>query len=468
MRRIERWIPLLLLALGLAIRFWHYTTANISMDEPFTLFHSQKPLAELFTLFVNENNPPLFFLIMHYWVGIFGLEAEQVRVVPVVLSAITAPVIYLFAKKHFNRTTGLVAALLFLFSDLHQYHAHDVRAYPLFTLLTVWSLYHYLNLKAGKWSDMVLLGIANAALLYNHFFGGVVIIVQCISIVTIKKKRAILLPFIVSGMVSLALYAAYLPILWTRFMASTGTGTGWLQKPGAEAWYNMIWSFTNKPVIAVACICLVVLIPAWLKLFRTLKPSPDEKVMVLLFWVPFFGLWSASQHVPMYLDRYIIFASIGFYFSLLFIVSRLKYSKVLMTGLVLGFILTFKPSAGHNSEVRQMVDHLKEHRRDDQLILIAPEWNLLEFAYHLDREVFADHANMAQRMKGLGIHAMHDGDELIRTLAGFPEEAIYIDAYNSSTEMSRSMIKELTDRYSVHHQDRQFERYIIHRFSGKN
>jgi mannosyltransferase len=219
MRRLDPWIPWLLLALGLAIRFWHYTTANISMDEPFTLFHSQKPIAELLDLFRHENNPPLFFLIMHYWIGMFGLEPEYVRIVPVVISAITTPIIYIFGKKHFTKTTGIAAALLFLFSDLHQYHAHDVRAYSLFTLLAVLSLYYYLNLKAGKWKDILLLGFLNALLLYNHFFGAIILIVQGFSILSIKKKRAVLLPFLAAGLVSLTFYAVYIPILWERFVA---------------------------------------------------------------------------------------------------------------------------------------------------------------------------------------------------------------------------------------------------------
>lgn len=468
MRKFERWIPWLLLAVGLAIRFWHYTTANISMDEPFTLFHSQKSLTELISLFEHENNPPLFFFIMHFWISLFGIEPEYVRIVPVVISAATAPAIYLFGAKHFTKTIGFAAALFFLFSNLHQYHAHDVRAYPLFTLLTIWSLHHYMNLKAGKWRDVVLLGLANSLLLYNHFFGAIVIAVQGFSIISIRSKRMLILHFIGSGLVSLAMFSAYIPIVFGRLMASTGDGVGWLRRPGVDALYNMIWSFTNRPVVAVICIALVVLIPAWLKLFRILKPSPNEKVMVLLFWMPFFGLWSLSQHQPMYLDRYIIFASIGFYFAVLFIVSRLKYSKILVTGLVFCFLLTFNPSAGHDSGIKELVTHLKEHRHEDQVILMAPEWNRLEFGYHLDHELFQDYGNLDERLNELGIYALHDADDPLLSKITFPNEAILIDGDNSNSPMTRSMIEELSARYSEHHENRQFTRYVVHRFSQKN
>ncbi|MCD4683180.1 MAG: hypothetical protein K8R86_07855, partial [Bacteroidales bacterium] len=87
-------IPGVLILVNFIIKFTVIGYRDICHDEPFTIFHAQMDLKSLFKLFPNENNPPLFFIILHFWIAIFGISPLSVRFLPMIFSVLTIPVLY--------------------------------------------------------------------------------------------------------------------------------------------------------------------------------------------------------------------------------------------------------------------------------------------------------------------------------------------------------------------------------------
>src|SRR6185437_16205920 len=86
-------------------------------------------------------------------------------------------------------------------------------------------------------------------------FGFFILGFQGLHLLLFNKQR-----FFKMGINYLFVLALYLPCvfnLFTRFNASV-KGT-WVEPPsGIESLYNMLWSFSNAPVITVTCITILV------------------------------------------------------------------------------------------------------------------------------------------------------------------------------------------------------------------
>ncbi|MCF8275090.1 MAG: glycosyltransferase family 39 protein [Flavobacteriales bacterium] len=386
------------------------------MDEPFTIFHSQQSLSELMELFRNENNPPLFFLIMHFWIGLFGIEAEAIRVVPVVISALTAPVILVVVRRHFDEFTAWSVAIMFLLSDLHQYQAHDARAYPLFILLTVWSLHHFLSLveKPSK-LHVIGLGVSGALLIYNHFLGSVVLMSYAIVTLASKQLRVrILLYMIGAGAVVVLAFLPYAPILFHRLSVTAENGGTWVPKPGFEGLYNLLWAFCNQPVVVVSV--LTVMAFGIIFSFKNRQfPSTKEGVIYALFLIPYLGLFVSSQWFPVYMSRYLSFISIAFFLTVIRLSLKIIPNKWMVVPaflLVIGFVASFQPKQGHQTDERVMIEHLMSVRNPNEAILVNPEWTKLSFAYHFSRSIFKDHTHLNERLNRENIFPVYSIKDL--------------------------------------------------------
>ena len=465
MRILDRFLPILLFLFALVIRLAHYTTADISMDEPFTLFHCQKSLAELWELFNYENTPPLFYLIAHFWIKIFGIEAEYVRVLPVIFSAATAGVIFCFGKRYFSAFSGLLAALMFLFTDIHQYHAHDVRTYSLFVLLTVASMYWFLKLaKTGSVFDVIILTLVNMLLLYDHFLAVYVILTQAVAVLLIRDFRTAIIPhYAVSTLIALGGFLPYVLLMVKGSQVSTGSA--WLNAPTLVSLYNTIWTFSNAPVLAVVGIAILVLVPVVLLSNGKLSFNAADKMATLWFLVPLVAIFIVSQWIPMFMDRYLMLASIGYSFVVLRLLEKLPFGKVAMVVLMAGFALTFNIKAGHEAQIRSLVQHVKGDINVDRPLLISPEWNKLQVAYHFDKDMFSDHKNLDERMRAAQIYAFHDGHFIEEGKLPSSPSVIYLDPDKASSPMTSSTLSALSQRYSAVRVDDRFFPFMLHYFS---
>ena len=193
-------------------------------------FYAQADFHSLFEILKTENNPPLFFILLHLWIKVFGISAFSVRFMPMIFSTLTVLMIYLTGKRFYSIRIGMVAALIFTFSNYHLLFAHEARVYSLFALLTAFSMYFYFQLIIRRdLRTIILLTIINLLLLYSHFFGFYILFIQLTSCLLIKELRSrVLKDYLIMLVIvivlyiplSLSVYFQILVIFNTRYLGA--------------------------------------------------------------------------------------------------------------------------------------------------------------------------------------------------------------------------------------------------------
>lgn len=463
--------------LNVILKFWFIEENSISWDEPFSIYHAQMDVSKIIHHLYQGNNPPLFEILLHFWIKLVGIFPLSVRFLPATFSCFTAGAVFLLGTRFINLKAGIFAAFIFTGSNFHLFFAHEARVYAWFGLLTVISMHLFLSLIEDKKSiyRWIALILVNTTLMYSHYFGIFLIAIQGISIIAFSEiRKNLFLPYFLSGIATLILFLPNIFILVTRFQVSASNGT-WIEKPnGIESLYNMLWNFSNQPLTTVVCIGL--LIAALIKKiinWKQSKTSIVSKVILIWFLFPLLALFAISYKIPMFLDRYLIFVSFGYYFSVVVAVQYLSRRERINTWVyslvAILFLITFKPNLDNKRHVKEAIAHLKTLEDDNTSILICGHDFVLNFCYYYDFNLFQRYNDknvyqtMTEELNSRSIYPLYKMDATLP----LKDKVIYFDAAADFSNPNNGIMDSLKAHYNLintHH----FETiYNIYEFRKK-
>jgi len=472
---IIKFTPVLIILLNLILKFAFITHTSVAGDEPFSIYHAQMDLSSIFDLMKTENNPPVHFIILHYWIKLFGISPLSVRFLSVIFSALTAYVIYKTGNKFFSYHTGLAGSLLFSFSNLNLLLAHEARVYTLFGLLAALSMFYFMcvsNYK-NKTSYFILLLVTNLLLVYSHYFGFFIIAVQTIAVLIIKDiRKSCLKNYLIYLLIFVCLYFPNILILISRFSVSA-KGT-WVVKPnGVAAIYDMLWSFSNKPVTTV--LCILILIAAFVKLFlpgSKATNSPNKKIIILWFLFPFLFMFIISFWVPMFLDRYLIFVSIAYYLviaiAIAYLIKPNKFKYALSCLMVLLFAFTFNPDMDNKRQVKETVAKVMELKDNNTSVIICNSYFMLNFAYYYSKEIFSEVDNenkyqkITKRLNNEKIYPINSANLITMST----KRVIFVDAAADWSFPDNNIYNTLYKRYRLKNEYQFYEIFKVYEFEN--
>lgn len=381
-----------LLLLNLALKLSWLGVNELAGDEPFTVFWSQRSWDQLLPMFREENNPPLYFLLIKWWSAVVPFEPAWLRIPSALFSALTVWPLYLLARRLSGPFVALTACLIFTFSNYHFGFAHEVRAYPLFTLITstgMWLLWRAKDGPHGGMRAMLGLSALNVLLVYTHFLGWLAIGVQGLCVLVMPELRHLRKGFFIGLVATFVCFSPYVLIFFSRAGTSVAQGT-WLGAPVLEEVYNMVWRWSNAPVCAVLFL-LIIVAGTW----RNKLKDPAIRLGLLWSMVPLVGMFLISFNVPMFHDRYLVYAAPGFALLVAVSVDHLTGHTatryVLSAGSALAMLLTFTPwkdSGLHPSRVVEA--ELKWCPNGNCRTTIQPYWYSLTYAGARNLPVFQD------------------------------------------------------------------------------
>jgi uncharacterized membrane protein len=178
----KRNVALLVLAgvtlAGLALRL--AIPRGIWLDEAISIHQAHLSFHDLFeNLQYGDRHPPLHHVVLWLTVKAFGDGELAVRIPSIVAGTLAIPALYLLGRELYDRRTGLVAAAFGAASPLLIWYSQEARMYAfveLFGLLALWTQLRAIrNPNMGNWAAYIL---ATAALLWSHYFGLLLIVVQ--------------------------------------------------------------------------------------------------------------------------------------------------------------------------------------------------------------------------------------------------------------------------------------------------
>lgn len=395
-----------LLALALALRLPWVGATDLAHDEPFTVVMAHRTLPDLFQHLRHENNPPLHFLITHWWVKFVPLETAWLRLPSVLFSVLLIWPLFLLGRALGGYRAGVLGALLVILSGHHQAFAHEVRSYALFAMLTTAAMWQLLRATRGApRAGWYLVGLY-ILLVYTHFLGWVVPGIHLLLVLLPGPWRAAARAVRTALIDTLLAYLPYAVIFYERLRHTSSAGT-WLTAPEPEELYNMIWRWSNAPVLAVLFMVLLI-IGTW--------RARAAHMQLAITWTltPLLGLFLLSYHTPLFLDRYLLFAAPGFALWVALALGSLAGSKpwswVAMALPVVGMAATFVPTDPGHPRPSAVVAQA-EAWRGDGIVLLQPAWYRDSYAWHLDRTLVQRPALMDSLLALRGIHpttGLHD------------------------------------------------------------
>jgi mannosyltransferase len=168
---------------GVVLRF--VTRSDLWLDEALTVNIARLPLSDLHEALRHDGAPPLFYLLLHAWISVFGSSDVAVRALAGLFSVATLPVIW-FAGRRLGRpgapgpiaadppSARLVAALSVLVLACSPFairYGTETRMYSLVMLLVAIG---YLALRRAferpSLGRLALVALLSAALLYTQYW----------------------------------------------------------------------------------------------------------------------------------------------------------------------------------------------------------------------------------------------------------------------------------------------------------
>ena len=177
-----------LIIVGLALRL--AVPQGIWLDEAISIHQARLSLHDLFrNLYYGDRQPPLYHLTLWLTIRVFGHSEFAVRLPSLIAGTLLIPVLYELGRELYDRRTGLIAAAFASVSPLLIWYSQEVRMYEFAALFGLLALLTQLRVirkpSMGNWAAYIL---ATAALLWSHYFGLLLILVQ--QLVFVGRDRA--------------------------------------------------------------------------------------------------------------------------------------------------------------------------------------------------------------------------------------------------------------------------------------
>lgn len=494
------------LALNIFLKSLYLGTQEVDIDEPFSIYHAQSSLKDIFLLMPGENNPPLFFIILHYWIKLFGVSPVSARFLPMLFSSLSVIFIFLTGKRFANLLVAITASVLYTFSNLNIYHSHDTRVYSLFVLLATASMYFFfVFIETQKTKPLIWVTLCNILLGYAHFFGFFIVSLQFFAVFSFKqlRTRATIKKYLLSVGVHFLFYLPYMPVFFKRFFSSASNGT-WVSKPGLSDLFQRLWMFSNGPENCCLFLLVIIMGVILVVLYRQ-RISIFGKLVIAWFIAPYVFMFVISYLVPMFLDKYLIYITPGFYLSIAFSIGYLYSFKVAEhAGIeksenvnnsfkaIAGFFFAFIPrliekwripfglmlsllicyamirktnlNYNHNRYPSQVVQLVKDNKSDSTLVLLCPAWIDLNIAYYYDIEIFKAYGQLTKKLNRQNIFPIYNAQNIPDSAAFKYSGALYIDGWSTLTDPDSSIYKSLEETFGARKLIRDFNGYKVFSF----
>ena len=121
---------LLLIVLATFLRLYALGRESLWLDEAISYLTAQLPVSQILNNTVQSSHPPLYYLLLHFWLNIVPDSDTAVKLLSVLWGTLLIPATYFFSQQLFNkRTVSLTAAALVAISPFHILYSQELRMY---------------------------------------------------------------------------------------------------------------------------------------------------------------------------------------------------------------------------------------------------------------------------------------------------------------------------------------------------
>jgi len=374
---------------------------SIWRDEAFSSLLAQKNIGDILVLTAKDSNPPLFYLLLHYWIKLFGNSEVALRSLSLIFFSLTAYMFYLFLHHvfHYSTRRSILYLFLFLINPVLHYYAFEVRMYSMFVFFTLSSYYFFVKRNYKLHTINTILG------LLTHYFMVFVLLSQ-ITFLAINHSRELNKKKLIQSISISCLFM--LP--WVIFVLTNKpliNSTFWITKPNLLTFIQLPaiiltgfeWDFWSKnPLLTPISIMLIIIISIVTAstISKTIHNNKNKSIILLLFiwsfFIPLFVL-CISFIKSIFLPRYLIFSTIGLLllFSYLFPKTK-KNTEILLFAILLTVSLSFAQIQIHSrtkANIRSVAKIIKALIHPQDVVYVTHEFNFHPLQYYInDKQVY--------------------------------------------------------------------------------
>lgn len=136
-RVVAYWQLGCVLCLAAFLRLWGIDARPIWYDEGYSVMLAGHSPAQIWYLTGLDVHPPLYYVLLHYWMASVGVTEQGVRGLSVVCGVVTVLLGYWLARLLSTQRGAVLAALLLTCLPIAVRYSQEARMYA---LLMVWSL----------------------------------------------------------------------------------------------------------------------------------------------------------------------------------------------------------------------------------------------------------------------------------------------------------------------------------------
>ncbi len=179
------------LLLGVAMRI--FVTSSLWLDEALTVNIARVPLGSLAATLKVDGAPPLYYLLLHLWMKVFGEGDTAVRALPALLGILSFPLAYLAGKKALAgderraRELGWLVLLLVAASPYAIRYSSENRMYVLvIDLVLLGYIFFRSALVRPSYGSLIGISLVTGALLYTNYW--CLYLVAVVGVVTLWRS----------------------------------------------------------------------------------------------------------------------------------------------------------------------------------------------------------------------------------------------------------------------------------------
>jgi hypothetical protein len=366
-----------------------YLSGQFWMDEAITTGISSHSLSAIPGILRHDGSPPLFYLLLHFWIRLFGNSEAATHTLPLLFGLLCIPAGMWAGSSLFGRRAGWYAGVLFAFSTFLTEYATETRMYELMGLLGILgtaAFIHGFVYRRRKY--VVMFGVVEALMLYTHawglFFGaGTAIALIPTVLATPRAERR---PLIKDAVMAYAgAVILFLPWLPNFIYQATHTGAPWAPPPRFGAPVLISRDLLGGDRITVALLFSAVLgfAPLFTKRFRGTRETTAMWTLIALPIATLGLAWIASQITPAFVSRYFAPALAAILLFAAWGAARSGIVGLIAIFLSVIFVLhisNYTPQ--YKSDVREVGGVMSSHVHPGDLVVVAqPEQVPLAYYY---------------------------------------------------------------------------------------
>ncbi|MER3445436.1 MAG: hypothetical protein C4291_00755 [Candidatus Dadabacteria bacterium] len=355
-------ILLLILLLGLFLRTHNLSKESIWFDEGYSISVADLSLLQIVVeTYKSDQNLPLYYIILHFWISLFGDSEFSVRFPSVIFGLFAIFMLYEVGRLIFDNEVGILGSLLLGLSLFHIRYSQEARCYSLMVLLTLISIYFFIRLFKER-SLIFSIGyiLSSTLLIYTHVYGLFIIIAQDIYIVTLflSSKENHKLNFRLWILLQFILITLFIPEIgfFLRNVSDMVHHGYWIPVPVISSIIDSFFEYAGSRYLSLLFLILssfsIVNCEkfsgsfSWRDFFKSIESyrwniylSDTNRVYLVLVWLltPIVLPFLISRFLtPIYITRYTIGASLAFYLLLSKGIRNLnfRYIKLAAIGII--------------------------------------------------------------------------------------------------------------------------------------